>query len=100
MKWLTYLDFSLLQKTSKNIEFKLEEKEKEISYLKERDSLNSETVTSLSDKVFKMARTNGTQEVYKEIVLLVRDPHFLFIFFLIQSFQFFFIPFGIQFLQI
>ena len=29
MKWLTFLDFSLLQKTSKNIESKLEEKDKE-----------------------------------------------------------------------
>ncbi len=37
MKWLTYLDFSLLQNTSKNIESKLEEKENEISYLRQRD---------------------------------------------------------------
>ena len=55
MKYLTFLDYTTLESTGKNIEAKLEEKEKEIAYLRERDSLNSETVTSLSDKVFKMA---------------------------------------------
>ena len=57
MKWLTFLDFSLLQKTSKNIESKLEDKEKEITYLKERDSTNTELITNLSDKVlYAMSR--------------------------------------------
>ena len=57
MKWLTFLDFSSLQKTTKNIEFKLEEKEKEIAYLKERDSTNTELITNLSDKVlYAMSR--------------------------------------------
>ena len=33
MKWLTFLDFSLLQNTNKNIELKLEEKDSQIAKL-------------------------------------------------------------------
>ena len=50
MKWLTFLDFSLLQKTSKNIEFKLEEKEKEISYLREKEINNSNQIAIMTLK--------------------------------------------------
>ncbi len=37
MKYLTFLDYTTLESTGKNIELKLEEKEKEIDYLRERD---------------------------------------------------------------
>ena len=50
MKWLTFLDFSLLQATSKNIESKLEVKEKEISYLREREINNSDQITLIKLK--------------------------------------------------
>lgn len=37
MKYLTFLDYTTLESTGKNIELKLEEREKEIIYLRERD---------------------------------------------------------------
>ena len=37
MKYLTFLDYSVLETTGKNIEAKLNEKEMEIQYLRQRD---------------------------------------------------------------
>jgi predicted nuclease with TOPRIM domain len=37
MKYLTFLDYSVLETTGKNIEAKLNEKENEIQYLRQRD---------------------------------------------------------------
>lgn len=54
MKWLTFLDFSLLQKTSKNIEAKLDEKEKEILYLRDRDTTNAADISELKMMVNKL----------------------------------------------
>ena len=54
MKWLTFLDFSLLQKTSKNIESKLDEKEKEILYLRDRDTTNAADISELKMMVNKL----------------------------------------------
>lgn len=53
MKWLTYLDFSLMQKSSKSIESKLEEKEKEkeIVYLRGRDVSNADAISELQAQV-------------------------------------------------
>jgi len=49
MKYLTFLDFSGLEATEKNIESKLEEKDREIAYLRDRDTDKEDTIKQLSD---------------------------------------------------
>ena len=51
MKYLTFLDYSTLEATGKNIESKLSEKEREIQLLRQRDSMNTDAITGLSDKL-------------------------------------------------
>jgi integrase len=59
MKYLTFLDYTTLESTGKNIEAKLSEKEKEIQLLRQRDSVNTDAIASLSDQVMKlMAEVN------------------------------------------
>jgi integrase len=59
MKYLTFLDYSTLETTGKNIESKLLEKDKEIRVLKERDYMNSNAISDLSEQLMKL-----TQEVH------------------------------------
>jgi hypothetical protein len=54
MKYLTFLDYHLLETTGKNIEAKLSEKEKEIQTLRERDNHNSDAISSMSDMLMEM----------------------------------------------
>lgn len=58
MKYLTFLDYTTLEATGKNIEAKLSEKEKEIQLLRQRDSMNTDAIASLSDQL-----ANVIQEV-------------------------------------
>ena len=59
MKYLTFLDYTTLEVTGKNIESKLSEKEKEIQLLRQRDSVNTDAIANLSDQVMKlMAEVN------------------------------------------
>lgn len=61
MKWLTYLDFSLLQKTSKNIESKLEDREKEILFLRHRDLKHETEMVDMRktlDKIVSIIQEN------------------------------------------
>jgi integrase len=51
MKYLTFLDYSGLESTGKNIEAKLSEKEREIQLLRQRDSMNTDAIASLSDQL-------------------------------------------------
>jgi integrase len=53
-KYLTFLDYSTLESTGKNIEAKLSEKEKEIQLLSQRDSVNTDAISTLSDQVMKL----------------------------------------------
>ena len=71
MKWLTFLDFSLLQKTSKNIEFKLEEKEKEISYLREKEINNSSQIAIMTLKQEKEMKE--VREHMEKIVSMIQE---------------------------
>lgn len=64
MKWLTYLDFSLLRNTSRNIESSLLEKDKEIQQLRHRESFNSDAIAGLSDQL---------QELKHQIVRLQKQ---------------------------
>jgi integrase len=54
MKYLTFLDYTTLEATGKNIEAKLSEKEKEIQLLRQRDSVNTDAIANLSDQVMKL----------------------------------------------
>jgi integrase len=55
MKYLTFLDYTTLEATGKNIEAKLSEKEREIQMLRQRDSMNSEAIANLSDQLMSLA---------------------------------------------
>lgn len=54
MKYLTFLDYTALETTGKNIDAKLSEKEKEIQMLKQRDADNTDAIASLSDKMHEL----------------------------------------------
>ncbi|PWU82146.1 MAG: hypothetical protein DLM72_03315 [Candidatus Nitrosopolaris wilkensis] len=54
MKYLTFLDYTTLEATGKNIEANLSEKEKEIQILRQRDSVNTDAIANLSDQVMKL----------------------------------------------
>jgi integrase len=54
MKYLTFLDYTTLEATGKNIEAKLSEKENEIQLLRQRDSMNTDAIASLSDRLTKV----------------------------------------------
>ncbi len=56
MKWLTFLDFSGLEKTGKDIESKLEVKDREIAILREKDALKEDTIAGLIDEVHDLTR--------------------------------------------
>lgn len=51
MKYLTFLDYSTLEVTGKNIEAKLSQKEQEIQLLRQRDALNTDAIATLSDRL-------------------------------------------------
>jgi integrase len=54
MKYLTFLDYTTLEIAGKNIEAKLSEKDEEIQQLHQKDSLNSDAIATLSDKMQEM----------------------------------------------
>ena len=64
MKYLTFLDYTTLEATGKNIEAKLSEKEREIQTLRQRDSMNSEAIANLSDQL--MGITSRLTEIEKK----------------------------------
>lgn len=61
VKYLTFLDYSTLEATGKNIEAKLSEKEQELKILRQRDALNTDAISTLSDRL---------EQVVKEIEVL------------------------------
>jgi len=54
MKYLTFLDYTTLETTGKNIESKLLEKDKEIQMLRQHESYNADAIVTLSDQVRKL----------------------------------------------
>jgi hypothetical protein len=63
MKYLTFLDYTTLEARGKNIEAKLSEKEQEIQLLRQRDSMNTEAISNLSDQLLTI--TTRLQELEK-----------------------------------
>jgi hypothetical protein len=53
MKYLTFLYYTTLETTGKNIEAKLSEEEREI-HLRQRDSMNTDAIANLSDQLTKV----------------------------------------------
>lgn len=51
MKYLTFLDYSILEATGKNIESMLSEKEQEIQALRQKDGMNTDAISALSDQL-------------------------------------------------
>lgn len=64
MKYLTFLDYSELETTGKSIESKLEEKDREIAFLKERYNESLGSVSTLSDElVLQRERLNRLEKL-------------------------------------
>ena len=51
MKYLTFLDYTVLEATGKNIEAKLSEKEKEIQLLTQRDQMKDQEMQSMKEQI-------------------------------------------------
>jgi integrase len=72
MRYLTFLDYSGLEKTGQNIEARLEEREKEIAYLRQRDlkrDIEMEAVNERLDKVIALVQANPKLANVKKEVL-------------------------------
>lgn len=63
MKYLTFLEFEQLESTGKNIELKLEEKDREIAYLRDAGTENKELMTEMSDRGKKKVKTGVLQVI-------------------------------------
>ena len=56
MKYLTFLDYTTLEAKGKSIEAKMQEKEQEIKILRQRDALNTDAISTLSDRLEQVAK--------------------------------------------
>jgi len=65
MKHLTFLDFTGLELTGKSIEAKLEEKDREIAHLRDRDTDKEDTIKHLSDQVLELLKEQ--KEINKKL---------------------------------
>ena len=59
MKYLTFLDYSVLETTGKNIEKKLDEKELEIALLRERDLRHESEMKHMMEQIGKLESLMG-----------------------------------------
>lgn len=55
-KYLTFLNFEQVELTGKNIEAKLEEKDREIAYLRQKDTTKEDAISQLSDQLMKLTK--------------------------------------------
>jgi integrase len=56
MKYLTFLDYSDLEASGKSVEAKLDVKDREIAFLREKDAVKEDIMAGLSDKVLDLTR--------------------------------------------
>lgn len=59
MKYHTILDYSILETAGKNIESKLSEKELEIQMLRQKDTINTDAISALSDQLSQVRDRNN-----------------------------------------
>ena len=64
LKYLTFLNFEQLETTGKNIEAKLEEKDRELAYLRHTGMENKELMTEMSDRLIKL--TEQVEELQRK----------------------------------
>ena len=62
MSALTFLDYSHLEATGRSVEARLTEKEREIAYLRQKDSTKEDSISNLSDQVMQMTIRMQQQE--------------------------------------
>ncbi len=68
MKYLTFLDYSTLESTGKNIEAKLEDKDREIAYLRERDLKHELEMKAMNERLERLDRAvNKIDKLEKEL---------------------------------
>ena len=68
MKYLTFLDFEQLETTGKNIELRLEEKDRELAYLRERDLKHELEMKAMNERLEKLDRVvNKIDKLEKEL---------------------------------
>ena len=68
MPFLTILDYGALENTSKGIMNQLEQKDKEISYLRERDLKHEIEMKSINEKMTRLdAALDKVQRLEKEL---------------------------------
>lgn len=73
MKYLTFLDYRTFEATGKNIEAKLEEKDKEIQILRERDQKRDMEIIAMKEQlseVFSIMKHNPKLTQVKPEILL------------------------------
>ena len=63
-KYLTFLNFEQVELTGKNIEAKLEEKDREIAYLRQKDTTKEDAISQLSDQLMKLTKEVQRVERY------------------------------------
>ena len=69
MKYLTFLDYTTLEATGKNIEAKMQEKEQEIKILRQRDALNTDAISTLSDRLEQVAKEIEVHKTTEKITI-------------------------------
>lgn len=62
MRYLTFRDYSALEAAGKSIDVKLEEKVKEIAYLRKRDEMNNDALVSLSERLMQLESKFNRQQ--------------------------------------
>ena len=68
MKYLTFLDFEQLETTGKNIELRLEEKDRELAYLRERDLKHEMEMKAMNERLEKLdSVVNKIDNLEKEL---------------------------------
>jgi hypothetical protein len=60
MKYLTFLDYSLLESSGRSVEAKLSEKEKEIQILQKHQEMRDDALASLFDQVTQLTHEIDT----------------------------------------
>jgi hypothetical protein len=68
MPFLTYLDYSALENSSKGIVSQLENKDKEIAYLRERDLKHELEMKSMNERLERLDRVvNKVDKLEKQL---------------------------------
>ena len=68
MKYLTFLDYTTLETTGKNIESRLEEKDRELAILRERDLKHELEMKAMNDRIARLdAVVNKIDKLEKKL---------------------------------